>query len=79
MHRRTYYRLAGKAIAAQERLLGLEIDAIRRRFPGLASDENGFPSPHDVASRTKRERQSQPSCTSTALGSPAPRASITSR
>jgi hypothetical protein len=57
MHRRTYYRLAGKAIAAQERLLGLEIEAIRRRFPGLASEQNGFPPARDASGRTKRSEK----------------------
>jgi hypothetical protein len=40
MHRRTYYRLFGKGMAAQERSLGLEIDDIRRRYSGLLRQEN---------------------------------------
>ena len=40
MHRWTYYRLSAKAMAAHERLLALEIDHIRRHYPGLLSQEN---------------------------------------
>jgi hypothetical protein len=40
MHRWTYYRLSAKAMAAQERSLALEIDDMRRRYPGLLSQEN---------------------------------------
>jgi hypothetical protein len=35
MHRITYYRLSAKAMAVQERLLALEIDHMRRYYPGL--------------------------------------------
>jgi hypothetical protein len=42
MHRLTYYRLFAMAIKAQERALELEIDEIRRRFPGTV-EETGFP------------------------------------
>jgi hypothetical protein len=35
MHRITYYRLSARAMAAQERLLALEIDHMRRYYPGL--------------------------------------------
>jgi hypothetical protein len=35
MHRLTYWRLLGKAIAAQERALGLEVEYMRRRYPGV--------------------------------------------
>jgi hypothetical protein len=40
MHRQTYYRWLHKAMAAQERSLALAIDDIRRRYPGLLSEEN---------------------------------------
>jgi hypothetical protein len=40
MHRWTYRRLFAKAMAAQERLLALEIDHMRRHYPGLLSQEN---------------------------------------
>jgi hypothetical protein len=43
MHRRTYYRLFAMAIKAQERVLELEIEEIRRRFPGALSEETGVP------------------------------------
>jgi len=39
MHRWTYWRLFAAAIKAQERVLGLEIDEARRRFPGLFTEE----------------------------------------
>jgi len=35
MHRQTYYRLLGRAMAAQEHSLGLERDYLRRHFPGV--------------------------------------------
>jgi hypothetical protein len=44
MHRRTYWRLSAAAIKAQERALGLEIDEIRRRFPGLLTQDAAAPS-----------------------------------
>jgi hypothetical protein len=44
MHRLTYHRLFAKAMAAQERSLGLEIDDIRRRYPGLLGEENAAKS-----------------------------------
>jgi hypothetical protein len=44
MHRLTYYRLLAKAMAAQERSLALEIDDIRRRYPGLLRQENATES-----------------------------------
>jgi hypothetical protein len=40
MHRRTYYRLSAKAMAAQERSMALELDYMRRHHPGLLSQEN---------------------------------------
>jgi hypothetical protein len=40
MHRLTYYRLSARAMAAQERVLALEIDHMRRYYPGLLSREN---------------------------------------
>jgi hypothetical protein len=40
MHRWTYYRLSAKAMAAHERLIALELDYMRQRYPGLLSDEN---------------------------------------
>jgi hypothetical protein len=39
MHRRTYYRLFHKAIAAQERVIALDLDWLRAR--GLSSNETG--------------------------------------
>jgi hypothetical protein len=45
MHRRTYFRLFAKAIKAQERALGMEIDEIRRRFPGLLTQDAAAPAP----------------------------------
>ena len=56
MHRRTYWRLFAAAIKAQERALGLEIDEIRRRFPGLFTEERGFPP----AAWSGRDRPRQP-------------------
>jgi hypothetical protein len=43
MHRSTYFRLFAAAIQAQERALGLEIEEIRRRFPGLAMQDAAGP------------------------------------
>jgi hypothetical protein len=40
MHRWTYYRLPAKAMAAQERSIALELDYMRRHYPGLLSQEN---------------------------------------
>jgi hypothetical protein len=40
MHRLTYYRLSAQAMAAHERLIALELDYMRRRYPGLLSEEN---------------------------------------
>ena len=40
MHRWTYYRLSAKAMAAHERLIALELDYMRRHYPGLLSQEN---------------------------------------
>jgi hypothetical protein len=40
MHRLTYYRLFHEAMAAQERSIALESDYLRRRYPGLLSQEN---------------------------------------
>jgi hypothetical protein len=40
MHRMTYYRLSAKAMAAQERSLALELDYMRRHYPGFLSREN---------------------------------------
>jgi hypothetical protein len=44
MHRWTYFRVSAAAIRAQERALGLEIDEIRRRFPGLLTQDAAAPS-----------------------------------
>ena len=54
MHRQTYYRLFAKAIKAQERALGLEIEEARRRFPGRFTPERGFPLTRDAAGPAKR-------------------------
>jgi hypothetical protein len=35
MHRLTYYRLFHKAMAAQERSIALDIDYLRRSYPGF--------------------------------------------
>lgn len=35
MHRRTYYRLFNKAALAQERSVALEVEYLRRRYPGV--------------------------------------------
>jgi hypothetical protein len=40
MHRWTYYRLSAKAMAAHERSIALELDYMRRHYPGLLSQEN---------------------------------------
>jgi hypothetical protein len=40
MHRWTYYRLLAKAMAAQERSIALELDYMRRHYPGFLSQEN---------------------------------------
>ena len=40
MQRLTYYRLSAKAMAAHERLIALELDYMRRHYPGLFSQEN---------------------------------------
>jgi len=40
MHHRTYYRLFGQVMAAEERSIALEIDDIRPRYPGLLRQEN---------------------------------------
>ena len=40
MHRLTYWRLLARAMAAQERLLAMEIDHMRRRYPGFLMQEN---------------------------------------
>jgi hypothetical protein len=40
MHRLTYYRLSAQAMAAHERLIALELDYMRQRYPGLLSEEN---------------------------------------
>ena len=39
MHWWTYYRLFAKAMAAQERSIGLDSDYLRPRYPGLLSEE----------------------------------------
>ena len=39
MHRGTYYRLFGKAMIAQERLLALELDWLRQRRPAVMSEQ----------------------------------------
>ena len=44
MHQRTYFRLFAAATKAQERALGLEIDEIQRRFPGLLTQDAAAPS-----------------------------------
>ena len=65
MHRRTYHRLFAKAMAAQERSFGLEIEDIRRRFPGLlpppalarrASGDVKFFTPRALAAENGRGR-----------------------
>ena len=65
MHRWTYFRLVAKAIRAQERLLGLDIEDIRRRFPGLlpspalarrASGDVKFFTPRALAAENGRGR-----------------------
>jgi len=65
MHRWTYFRLVAKAIRAQERLLGLEIEDMRRRFPGLlpppaaarrASRDVKFFTPRAIAADNGRSR-----------------------
>jgi hypothetical protein len=40
MHRITYYRLSARAMAAQERSIGLEIEYLHRRYPGLLSKDD---------------------------------------
>jgi hypothetical protein len=40
MHRWTYYRLFAKAMAAQERSIALELEYMRRHYPGLLSRES---------------------------------------
>ena len=40
MHRLTYYRLSAKAMTAQEHSLGLDIEYLRRHFPGFLHNEN---------------------------------------
>jgi hypothetical protein len=40
MHRMTYYRLSAKAMAAHERSIALELDYMRRHYPGFLSQEN---------------------------------------
>jgi hypothetical protein len=40
MHRWTYRRLLARAMAAQERSIALELEFIRRHYPGLLSREN---------------------------------------
>ena len=52
MYRRTYWRLLAKAIKAQDRALGLEIDEARRRFPGLFTEERGLPPTQGAARRS---------------------------
>jgi hypothetical protein len=42
MHWSTFHRLVGKVIAAQENSTALSRDRVRRRFPGLLSDEDAF-------------------------------------
>jgi hypothetical protein len=65
MRRQTYYRLFAKAMAAEERLLGLEIEDMRRRFPGLlppraaarrASRDGNFFTPRALAAKNGRRR-----------------------
>jgi hypothetical protein len=40
MHLVTYYRIFAKAMAAQECSLALELDYMRRHYPGFLSQEN---------------------------------------
>jgi hypothetical protein len=40
MHRLTYYRLSHRAMAAHERLIALELEYMRRHYPGFLSQEN---------------------------------------
>jgi len=65
MHRQTYYRLFAKAMAEEERLLGLEIEDMRRRFPELlppraavrrASRDGKFFTPRALAAENGRRR-----------------------
>ena len=37
MHRQTYYQWFNKAMAAQERSIGLELAYMRRHYPGFLS------------------------------------------
>jgi hypothetical protein len=40
MHRQTYYRLFGKAEAAQRRWIGFSRDYLRRHYPAVLRDES---------------------------------------
>ena len=40
MHRRTYHKLLARAMAVQERSIGLEIEYLHRRYPGLLSKDD---------------------------------------
>jgi hypothetical protein len=57
MHRRTYFRLFAKAIKAQERALDLEIDKVRRRFPGPSTEGRGFSPTKDAVWAGEAERE----------------------
>ena len=65
IHRQTYYRLFARGMAEEERLLGLEVEDIRRRFPGLlpppaaarrASRDVKFFTPRAIAAENGRGR-----------------------
>ena len=53
MHRMTYYRWLHKAMAAQERSIALELEYMRRHYPGLLSRET-------VAERRKAGSKPRP-------------------
>ena len=66
MHRQTYYRLFARGMTEEERLLGLEIEDMRRRFPGLlppraaarqASRDGKFFTPRALAAWNGRSRE----------------------
>jgi hypothetical protein len=39
-NRWTYYRLSARAMASQERSIALEVNYMRRHYPGFLSQEN---------------------------------------
>jgi hypothetical protein len=40
MHRRTYYRLLARTMAAQQRWIALSRDYLRRHHPGVSRNDN---------------------------------------